>query len=40
MTQLPALLPVAVSALALTALKFAVKTAKPLRPGALGIFLS
>jgi hypothetical protein len=40
MTPLPALLLVAVPALAFTALKLAVKTATPLGPGALGIFLS
>ena len=40
MTQLPALLPVAVSSLALTTLKLAVKTVTPLGPVTLGIFLS
>jgi hypothetical protein len=40
MSDDPALLLVAVSALALTALKLAVKTETPLGPDALGIFLS
>jgi hypothetical protein len=40
MTQLPALLPVAVSSLAITDLKLTVKTVTPLGPVTLGIFLS